>query len=82
MDRTLIIDGLNDTTLARLETAARDRGIGPGELARKLLEQSVGSIASTSHDLDSLAGTWSIDEAKAFDAATSEMRSIDPEPWR
>lgn len=82
MDRTLIIDGVDQTTFARLEAAARDRGIDPATLARSLLQKSIESIPSGSHELDAFAGTWSDDEAKAFDAATASMRSVDPESWR
>jgi hypothetical protein len=34
------------------------------------------------HDLDHLAGTWSDEEAAAFDAALLEQRRVDPELWR
>jgi len=34
------------------------------------------------HDLDHLAGAWSTEEAKRFEAALREQRTIDPELWR
>jgi hypothetical protein len=82
MDRTLVIEGMDPTTIARLEAAARDRGVDPTTLARSLLEQSIESIPCASHELDALAGTWSDDEAKAFEKATAAMRSVDPKSWR
>ena len=82
MNRTLIIDGVDATTFSRLEAAARERGVDPAVLARALLQQSVQSIPPASHELDALAGTWSDEEAKAFDKATAEMRSIDMESWQ
>jgi nitric oxide reductase large subunit len=33
------------------------------------------------YDLDHLAGTWSEEEAAAFDTALAEQRRIDPELW-
>ena len=33
------------------------------------------------HDLDHLAGTWSPEEAREFEAALTEQRQIDPELW-
>jgi hypothetical protein len=33
-------------------------------------------------DLDDLAGSWSRDEADAFDRALAEQRAIDPELWK
>jgi len=33
------------------------------------------------HDLDHLAGTWTKEEAAAFDKLIAEQRTIDPELW-
>jgi hypothetical protein len=34
------------------------------------------------HDLDHLAGTWTKDEADAFDRYLAEARQIHPDDWR
>jgi hypothetical protein len=34
------------------------------------------------HDLDSLAGTWTKQEAGAFDRTLKKQRTIDPTLWR
>ena len=57
---------LNKTVLRMLEEAAGQRNTG-----RELR-----------HDLDHLAGTWSEEEAAAFDAALAEQRIVDPELWK
>jgi len=79
---TLTIEGLDAETLTRLELQASRSGVALSDLARILLQQSVGTSPSINHDLDSLAGTWSDEEAAAFDAATGAMRGIDAELWR
>jgi hypothetical protein len=56
---------LNKTVLRMLEEATGQRPAG-----RKL-----------HHDLDHLAGTWSEEEAAAFEAALIEQRGLDPELW-
>jgi hypothetical protein len=56
---------LNKTILRMLEEAAGHRPTG-----RRLY-----------HDLDHLAGTWSEEEAAAFEAALVEQRAVDPELW-
>ena len=33
------------------------------------------------YDLDHLAGTWSTEEATAFEATLAEQRRVDPELW-
>ncbi len=51
---------------------------------RLLEEQAFGKQkrAKLHHDLDALAGTWTRSEAKAFDKAIAEQRTIDPELWK
>ncbi|HET6267256.1 MAG TPA: hypothetical protein VFG11_06020 [Acidobacteriota bacterium] len=34
------------------------------------------------HDLDSLSGSWSKEEASEFDSNLSQQRLIDPELWK
>jgi plasmid stability protein len=53
----------------------------------ELLEESAGGKAKKKapvryHDLDHLAGTWTIEEAAAFDKLIAEQRTIDPELWK
>ncbi|MDE2179480.1 MAG: hypothetical protein KGJ40_01335 [candidate division NC10 bacterium] len=52
-----------------------------------LLENSVGVRGKKGemtlyHDLDALAGTWTREEAAAFNRALTRQRAIDPELWR
>lgn len=52
-----------------------------------LLEKSVGVRGKKRemvlhHDLDKLAGSWTREEAIAFDRALAKQRAIDPDLWR
>lgn len=50
-----------------------------------LLEQAVGGAAQprgVKDAIDLIAGTWSKDEADAFDRHLKEIRTIDPELWK
>jgi len=52
-----------------------------------LLEESIRPPAQQNtptlyHDLDHLAGSWTADEAAAFDEALARQRRIDPELWK
>jgi len=58
---------LNKAILRLLEEAA---GVGKGK--RKVVY----------HDLDRFFGTWTREEADAFDEAMREHRQIDPEMWK
>ncbi len=67
--------------------AARD-GISINKAVISLLAER-GGIAKRSkksrlvhHDLDALAGSWTEEEAAAFDRTLGDQRGIDPEMWR
>lgn len=52
-----------------------------------LLEESVGIQGrkvekSLYHDLDALAGSWTEEEALAFEKALARQRAIDPDLWK
>ena len=53
----------------------------------ELLEESAGGKAKKKaparyHDLDHLAGTWTKEEADAFDKIVKSFRTIDPDLWK
>ena len=52
-----------------------------------LLEESVGIRGKKKgrplyHDLDALAGSWTKEEAAAFEKALARQRMIDPDLWK
>lgn len=65
---------------ARLEKLSLNKAI------IKLLEQATGTEQAKKkvlhHDLDRFFGTWTKEEADAFDEALREQRQIDPEMWK
>lgn len=79
---SLTIDGLDPQTFEQLNAEAKRRGMSLTDLAGMLLKQSVDDSSKIYHDLDFLAGTWSEEDANAFDAASAETRKIDPELWK
>ena len=53
----------------------------------ELLEESTGGKAKKKspvryHDLDHLVGTWTKEEADAFDKIVRSFRTIDPDLWK
>lgn len=53
----------------------------------ELLEESAGSKGKKKspvhyHDLDHLVGTWTKEEADAFDEIVKSFRTIDPDLWK
>jgi hypothetical protein len=73
----------------KLQEAIRRRagadGLSLNKTVLRMLEEAAGQRATARpelhYDLDHLAGTWSEEEAEAFDEALAEQRRIDPELW-
>ena len=70
----------------KLEEKAKGEGVSLTKAAMRLLEEGAGirrrGRRALHHDLDSLAGTWTVEEARTFEAALRNQRKIDPELWR
>lgn len=70
-----------------IERRAREQGVSLTRAVIQLLEERIGEQrarrrAQVHHDLDSLAGSWTEEEAAAFDEALAKQRPIDPELWK
>jgi hypothetical protein len=88
MGATITITNLDPATLHRLESEARRRGVDvatvAGELLRAAVPPAVAPVGNgqTFHDLDGLAGTWSDDDARSFDAAVADFARVDGDLWK
>jgi len=59
-------------------------GLSLNKAVLRMLEEAAGQRATSRKlhdDLDHLAGTWSDEEAAAFEAALVEQRRVEPELW-
>jgi hypothetical protein len=72
----------------KLQEAIRRRagmdGLSLNKTVIRMLEEAAGQRTTgreLHHDLDHLAGTWSDEEAAAFESALIEQRRVDPELW-
>ncbi len=75
-----------EVTKAIQQRAKRDR-TSVNKAVIGLLEESLGKKTRKKekvryHDLDHLAGTWTKEEADAFEKLIAEQRTIDPELWK
>lgn len=82
----MTIRGLDDAAAARLKQEAASRGVSANALLRQLVREGLGldrSRRAEPHaDLDALAGTWTADEADAFEQAVEPFERVEPELWR
>ena len=78
----LLIPTLDEATAARLREEAERRHLSPEELAALLLRASL-QPPRKRRKADHLAGTWTAEEADAFDQLIEEMfEQVDEEAWR
>jgi len=88
--KQLTVRGVDASLERGLRAEAKRRGLSLNRTALQLLRQALGGDSRARSepklgrhtDLDHLAGTWSEEEAAAFDAALVDRRRIDPELWR
>jgi len=64
---------------------AKKKGVSVNKVVIGLLQEHLGEserkMVRRYHDLDELAGSWSKQEAEAFDRALAKQRGIDLEMW-
>ena len=65
---------------------ARKEKLSLNKAVVRLLEEAMGAEKEKKkvvhHDLDRFFGTWTKQEADAFDEAMREHRQVDPEMWK
>ena len=65
---------------------AKKKGVSVNKVVIGLLQDHLGEAearpARRYHDLDSLAGSWTKQEAEAFDQTLAQQRTTDPEIWK
>jgi hypothetical protein len=75
----------------KVEKAIKEESKKEGKSLNKaiiaLLEKAVGvekkaQVQKLYHDLDHLAGKWSVNEASEFDTYLNDQRKIDEETWK
>ena len=70
-----------------VQQRAKQKKTSANKTVIELLEESAGNKGKKKtsvryHDLDHLVGTWTKEEADAFDKLIAEQRTIDPELWK
>ena len=70
-----------------IQKRAKEQRTSVNKAVIGLLEESVGARPAAKkkaryHDLDHLAGSWTKEEAEAFDKIIKSLRTIDPDLWK
>jgi len=82
--RTITLRNIHPDLRHFIEIKSREEGLSLNKAVLRILEEVAGlgrSLAQPARydDLDYLAGTWTAEEADAFDTALAEQRQIDRE---
>lgn len=77
----LSLRGLDAATLSRIKATARRARTSVNRLIVETLRREYGNAAETFDDLDELAGSWTKQDAAAFEAATAAFSEVDPALW-
>ena len=71
---------------AKVRRRAKERGLSLNRAVISVLAEALDADGPAGgppyNDLDDLAGSWSADEAAAFDRALTALRGIDAELWK
>jgi hypothetical protein len=86
MSANIHLRGISEQLFHTLKQTASEQNISTNKLILNLLQQTLGLLPARPpriyHDMDSLAGTWSSQEAKEFLKNTSDFEKIDEELWK
>ena len=84
--KVVTLRNLSPDLTRRIRQRAEERGTSITKAVIGLLEERLGlSPVRQSHrddDLKALAGSWSHEQADAFDQALSDQRSVDADLWK
>lgn len=82
--KNLTLRGCDDDLALALKKTSKQRGMSINRLILETLRENLldtGRSRRRHDDLDHLAGTWSEEEAAAFERRTAEFEEIDAALW-
>lgn len=86
--KQLTVRGLDEDIVHELERIAEEEDVSLNQSVRKLLRRGL-AHSDNDHDdrvignsLDHLIGTWTAEEADAFDRAVADFNVIDESMWK
>ena len=82
--KAITIRNIPEEVARLIEATANDAGLSLNRAVIRLLREQIDEEshhAERYHDLDYLAGSWSVEEAKEFERNLADSRVIDAELW-
>jgi hypothetical protein len=87
MPESITISSLDEATASWIDKEAKRRGVNKEAIALHLIRKGIECehghvVLKTYDDLDSLAGTWSEEQAKEFMDSISYFDQVDEKLWQ
>ena len=83
MEKTIVIENLDDTSATWIEQEAKHRGLSIEQIILELVQKAAKHAQlETYHDLDDLAGTWSDEQADEFLRVIADFERVDETLWQ
>jgi plasmid stability protein len=85
--KSISVHGIDGETEKALKERAKKRGLSVNKAVKELLAESLG-LGDRPKDKDNraafadLCGIWTPEEAEEFQAASSDLKSVDSKDWR
>jgi hypothetical protein len=80
--KALTIRNLPPALAEALDREKQRRGQSLNQTVIDLLGQGLGAVGVRSNGLAGMAGGWTEDEFREFEAATAQFEAVDDELWR
>lgn len=84
--KSITIHGLDDAVARLIEARARSQGQSLNQVIKGLLEEVLGvkprDPGGHANDFEEFLGVWSRSEFDAFEAATEDLRRVEPGEWK
>lgn len=83
----LSVRGVDEAAVSRLKDEARSRDVSLNAYLVELIQRSAGIRTKAGrhpqhHDLDDLAGTWTLQDVRDFEESQGAFERVDEELWR
>jgi hypothetical protein len=78
----ILVRDVDPIVVENIKLAAKQRGMSVSKLVAEVLSaQFAGNTLPQYHDLDDLAGTWSAQDLRDFEAAIEPLTRVDRQLW-
>jgi len=84
--KSLTIHALDEQLASQIKQRAQELSISMNELVKRILAEGLGikapDVPSHRGDFAAFCGTWTEEEARAFETSVADMGRVNPEDWK